>query len=114
MPGLFSFLKTDSHFNLDTESFAKRIEENKSCEILDVRTPEEFGGGHIPGSKNIDFYEDDFRNKIESLDKTKTFFVYCRSGSRSYSSVKHMLELGFQEVFNLNGGIIKWRGQIEK
>lgn len=77
--------------------------------ILDVRTPEEFSEGHIEHAVNIDFYEDAFPDELEGLDRDKTYLIYCRTGGRSGSTFKMMRELGFQNVYNMKGGIEGWR-----
>ena len=77
---------------------------------LDVRTPGEFNEGHIEGAKLIDFQSGNFESEIATLDKTKTYAVYCRSGSRSGQAVKVMSDAGFTSVYNLNGGVIDWAG----
>nr|WP_290665566.1 rhodanese-like domain-containing protein [Ardenticatena sp.] len=79
--------------------------------ILDVRTPEEFTAGHIEGAQNIDFYAPDFEQQLAKLDKTKTYFVYCRSGNRSGQTIPIMKKLGFQHVYELRGGIAQWARQ---
>ncbi|GAP61667.1 MAG: rhodanese-like domain-containing protein [Ardenticatenia bacterium] len=76
--------------------------------ILDVRTPEEFAGGHLEGAINIDFYAPDFEQQLAQLDKSKTYFVYCRSGNRSGQTIPIMKKLGFQQVYELRGGIAQW------
>jgi rhodanese-related sulfurtransferase len=90
------------------------IERNRGKEgfvILDVRTPEEYEGGRIEGSVNIDYYGDDFRERIEALDKDRTYFVYCRSGNRSGRALKLMSDPGFKRVYNLIGGITRWQSE---
>jgi rhodanese-related sulfurtransferase len=77
---------------------------------LDVRTPGEFNEGHIEGALLVDFESGNFENEIAALDKTKTYAVYCRSGSRSGQAVKVMSDAGFTSVYNLNGGVIDWAG----
>ena len=76
--------------------------------ILDTRTPEEFDTEHIKGAVNIDFYADSFRDDMDALDKEKTYLIYCRSGNRSGMSFKMMKKLGFQDVYNMEGGIVDW------
>ncbi len=76
--------------------------------ILDVRTPQEFQAGHIRGAVNIDFYAPDFQKQLDQLDKTKTYFVYCRTGHRSGQAVQIMKQLGFQHIYELRGGIMNW------
>lgn len=77
--------------------------------ILDVRTPEEYSEGHIEGAINIDYYADDFENKLDELDKGKTYLVYCRTGSRSASARDIMTDLGFKNIYNMTGGISDWQ-----
>ena len=87
------------------------IDENLGEEefvILDVRTPAEYEAGRIEGSKNLDYYGDDFKKILEGLDRDRTYLVYCRSGNRSGRTLKLMRQLGFRRVYNLIGGIIEW------
>ena len=77
--------------------------------ILDVRTPEEFAEGHIENAVNIDFYADAFPDELDGLDRNRTYLIYCRSGGRSGSTTKMMKELGFKDVYNMEGGINSWR-----
>lgn len=92
---------------------AKRIiDKNKgqaNFVILDVRTPQEFQSGHIDGAINIDFYSPDFAQKLDRLDKSKVYVVYCRSGHRSARAVALMKKLGFQKVYEIQGGVLAWQ-----
>ncbi len=76
--------------------------------VLDIRTPDEYAEGHIGGSSNLDFYEPDFAASLDALDKDLPYFVYCRSGNRSSQALETMKDLGFTEVYELDGGIITW------
>jgi rhodanese-related sulfurtransferase len=76
--------------------------------ILDVRTPEEFAEGHLEGARMIDFYTDDFADRVAELDPDVPYLVYCRSGSRSGQTVAIMEELGFTDVADVDGGIMSW------
>jgi len=76
-----------------------------------VRTSEEFLGEYIGNAVNLDYYSDTFRNDLEKLDKNKTYLIYCRSGSRSGNALNIMKELDFREVYNMLGGIIKWKSE---
>lgn len=69
--------------------------------LLDVRTPAEFSGGHIPGSLNIPLQE--LHTKLKKLDKNKTIITCCASGMRSASARKLLLENGFPNVYNGGG-----------
>ena len=93
--------------NLSVREFSEKIAE-EGVVILDVRTPEEFSEGYIEGAHNIDFYREDFKTEIDSLDKEFTYAVYCRSGKRSGQAVKILHEAGFHTVYNLEGGVIDW------
>ena len=94
--------------------WAEGIENDANVIVLDVRTEDEFGEGNIPNAINIDIYKGQgFVYKLEELDKTKTYYVYCRSGARSGQACKIMNELGFEKAYNLTGGILAWQGEIE-
>ncbi|MDO8687962.1 MAG: rhodanese-like domain-containing protein [Dehalococcoidales bacterium] len=100
--------------NITTQAANTLIQENKSNAdfvILDVRTPEEFADGHIENAVNIDFYLATFRDELDRLDKNKTYLVYCRSGSRSFSAAKIMETLKFKKIYNMLDGIIGWRAE---
>ncbi|MCE9538162.1 MAG: thioredoxin [Bacteroidetes bacterium] len=96
--------------NLSAIEFAEKIKELPSAPILDVRTPEEFAKGHLQNATNIDWNGNNFDNQIAALDKSKPVFVYCLSGGRSSSAAKKIRSDGFKEVYELQGGIMKWRG----
>jgi len=76
--------------------------------LLDVRTPEEFNEVRVPGSVNVDFYAADFASQLDTLAKDVPYVVYCRSGNRSSQTMSIMRELGFLEVWDVDGGIISW------
>lgn len=77
--------------------------------ILDVRTPAEYAESHLENAVNIDYHGENFSEKIDGLDKTKKYEVYCRSGKRSAASVKIMQEKGIKNVHDLQGGILSWQ-----
>ena len=93
--------------DLSVSEFSSKVTE-AGIITLDVRTPGEFNEGHIEGAQLIDFQSGNFENEIATLDKSKTYAVYCRSGSRSGQAVKVMSDAGFTSVYNLNGGVIDW------
>lgn len=95
--------------NLTANTFAEKIKELSNETVLDVRTPEEFAKGHLNDAKNFNWKDTNFANRIEQLDKAKPVFVYCLSGARSAAAAKKMREMGFKEVYELDGGIMKWR-----
>jgi rhodanese-related sulfurtransferase len=77
--------------------------------LLDVRTSGEFAAGHIEGAINIDVEGMTFEGEIASLDKSKTYAIYCQSGRRSRIAVETMNEAGFNKLFNLDEGIGSWQ-----
>ena len=90
-------------------NFAKGlIRSNQELKLIDVRTPEEFEEGHIDGSVVFDVKADNFAERIDSLDKNETYLIYCRSGSRSQRAIDKMTELGFMDLYMLNGGYLDW------
>ncbi len=84
---------------------------NPDFVIIDVRTPEEFTGGHIENAVNLDSYSEAFRDELNKLNKNKTYIIYCRSGGRSGNALDVMEELGFREVYNILGGINSWTAE---
>ncbi|MHB8710264.1 MAG: rhodanese-like domain-containing protein [Minisyncoccota bacterium] len=92
---------------ITVEDAAKKMGED-GVSILDVRTPDERARGHIPGSVNIDFHDENFKSEIEQLDHSKTYIVHCAGGGRSGKTVKMMRELGFTAAYNLTGGFSEW------
>lgn len=78
--------------------------------VLDIRTPEEVADGILPGAMAIDFYSNSFRDQLSELDRGVPYLVYCRSGNRSADAVTVMTDLGFTEIYELDGGIVSWVG----
>ncbi|HYD21122.1 MAG TPA: thioredoxin domain-containing protein [Flavipsychrobacter sp.] len=77
--------------------------------LLDVRTAEEFAEGYIKGAVNIDWNAPSFTTEVAKLDKNKPVFVYCRRGGRSSAAVQALKDMGFKEVYDLDGGITRWQ-----
>lgn len=99
-----------SNANLSAIEFSEKIKQLPSAPILDVRTMNEFSKGHLVNALNYDWNGNEFDKQIAALNKSKPVFVYCLSGGRSSSAASQMRLLGFTEVYELNGGILKWRG----
>jgi rhodanese-related sulfurtransferase len=100
--------------NLNALEFSQKIRSDDSIVIIDVRTPQEFNQGHIPDSLLIDIHSPTFPKRIKELDKSKDYYIYCRSGSRSYHAGIFMLSEGFKSVQHLKDGIISWTEKLEK
>lgn len=88
-------------------SFKDKVDSEEYV-IIDIRTPQEYNSERIKGAINIDYYSDSFEEEINKLDKNKKYLFYCRSGSRSSSALSLFEELGFQEAYELQGGIQSW------
>lgn len=100
--------------NINAEEMLSMISDT-GIVLIDVRTPGEWDSGYISGTdKFIDLNSSDFENQILSLDKTKSYIVYCRSGNRSIKACEIMNKKGFSSLHNLSGGINKWTGEIKK
>ena len=106
---LISCLNTYSDIieNIEVEKFYKLLQKNAGL-ILDVRTAEEFNSGCIKDATNIDFYSNDFIDKLNLIKKDIPIYIYCRSGGRSSAAAIKMEKLGFSKVYNLVGGIKAW------
>lgn len=93
--------------DLENEEFNSLLAETNGF-LLDVRTPEEFEAGNIEGSVNINFYDENFEEQLDSLDTMTPVFVYCKAGGRSAQARDILVEKDFIEVYNLSGGFSNW------
>jgi rhodanese-related sulfurtransferase len=99
--------------NLSQEDWVSQFEADENSVILDVRTEDECNEGIIPNSINMDIHKGQaFIDSLEALDKSKNYYVYCRSGVRSAKACEAMNELGFENTHNLLGGFMQWDGEI--
>lgn len=92
---------------IDVNTLRDELKNNPEAVILDVRTPEEENEGLIENSLRINIMENSFPATIMDLDKSKTYYVYCRSGGRSASACQFMDKQGLKAI-NVEGGIIAW------
>ncbi len=98
--------------NFSQEEWAAKLLHDDNAVILDVRTPEEWAEGIIPDAVMIDIYTgQEFLRTIESLDKSKNYYVYCKAGGRSQQACQIMNQIGFKNTFNLLGGFMQWQGE---
>lgn len=82
--------------------------------LLDVRTPEEFAEGHVPGAVNIDVKNPNFEEEIQKLDTKKNYFIYCKSGVRAKLATEKMQEKGFKNAKNFKDGMSTYKGTVTK
>ncbi len=80
---------------------------------MNHKTPkqEEMAKGAIPGAQNMDYFADDFESQVETLDKAKPIYVYCKIGGRSARAAVKLQEMGFEKIYDLDGGIMAWIDQ---
>ena len=94
---------------LTAEEFAAAVKADKKAVVLDVRRPDEFAAGHIEGAILLNFLDTvAFNAGVDKLDKSKTYYIYCRSGRRSNNAAVLMQKKGFT-VFDLGGGFLSWQ-----
>jgi phage shock protein E len=87
----------------------KKNAANPEFVVLDVRTPEEYQAGHLEGAVMIDFRSNGFKEKLHTLDRGKTYLVYCRTQRRSGSAISMMEKMEFRNIYHLSGGIKAWK-----
>lgn len=105
--GFFDFLKAP-----DINSGVQQFHSTPGALLLDVRTPEEYAQGHVPGSRNLPLQEID-RAAKEIPDHSTPLFVYCLSGARSRQAVSMLQRMGFEKLTNI-GGIRGYQGRMER
>jgi rhodanese-related sulfurtransferase len=96
--------------NVDVAGAAELMRE-ENVVLLDVRTPGEIAKGKIEGAIEIDYRDPDIATKLQSLDREPTYLVYCAAGGRSSRTCQLMAEVGFQRLYNLEGGYTAWSKQ---
>lgn len=106
MFNLFS-TRAKAYKSLGGKEFKEAYARSNHAELIDVRTAGEFASGTINNAKNIDIMSADFQRQIRCLDKSKDYFLFCRSGGRSGQACNMMADAGFK-VYNLHGGIHAW------
>jgi len=88
---------------MNPETFKEKIDETPGV-VIDVRTKGEYDSGHLKLTDyNYDVTNGEFQSKVDSLDKDKTYYLYCRSGNRSGNAVNIMKDKGFENVYNIGG-----------
>ena len=108
---LFIFFNQNKDINIDPTDAYNQLNSNQDIILIDVRTEEEIRISKISGSINIDFDSKSFYDSLLTLNKSKKYFIYCRSGRRSTITVNYMRENGFYESYNVDGGINSWKNQ---
>lgn len=102
----------DRKVNIVTSSEMKEIMSQDSVQLIDVRTLEEFREGHLKNAQNL-IFDEDFAQKIQSLDKSKPVAVYCKTGRRSSECSDILKKAGFEKIYELEGGLSEWQYKEE-
>jgi len=98
---------------ISMDKAVKMMKDEKNYIILDVRRPDEYAKGHIPGAINVPNEEIGTAEIAELPDKSQLILVYCRSGRRSKEASEKLVKLGYTNIVEF-GGILNWKGEIEK
>ena len=98
-----------SDIQVVTSEEMQELSQLEDVQLVDVRTPDEYKEGYIADFQNIDYLSPTFEKEIEKLDKSKPVIVYCKSGNRSGKCAAKMKEKGFVKIYELDGGIAKWK-----
>lgn len=113
MKEIFYFWKKYLIMNLSQDEWASQLAADANSAILDVRTEDEWQDGIIPGALLNDIYKGQgFIYRLEELDKSKNYYVYCKAGGRSAQACSIMSQMGFVNVYNLEGGMMHWEGAV--
>jgi thioredoxin len=101
--------KSSQKEKLEVSEFAAGLKQD-SIQLLDVRTPGEYASGHLKGSLWADWNDqDEFNRRTSYLNKNKPVYVYCLSGARSAAAAAQFRKNGYQQVYELKGGINAWK-----
>ncbi|MCF8236095.1 MAG: hypothetical protein K9G67_14005 [Bacteroidales bacterium] len=104
---------SDSNFKtISQEKAVLMMEENHhnaDFMVLDLRTPAEYAEGHIEGAVNLDFKNECFTGSLETMDRDKTYLIHCRTVNKAGKTLDIMKELGFKEVYLMDGGFKAWK-----
>jgi rhodanese-related sulfurtransferase len=98
---------------ISMDEAVKMMKDEKNYIILDVRRPDEYAEGHIPGAINVPNEDIGTSDIAELPDKAQLILVYCRSGRRSKEAAAKLVKLGYTNIVEF-GGILDWHGNIEK
>ncbi|MFT4523656.1 MAG: rhodanese-related sulfurtransferase [Bacteroidia bacterium] len=84
----------------------------KRCNVVDVRSVEDFNRGHLPDAKHLDILASNAAQIIANLPKEESYLVYCTSGFRSRSAIKLMESLAFSSLYHLSDGLLDYEGPL--
>lgn len=108
------FKKSKKRYTDVSPEEAKSLMADKNNIIIDVRSAAERAQGFIKGSRQANIMSGEFMDVAKQLDSARTYIIYCRSGQRSTRACKALSKLGFENLYNLKGGIVAWDHFISK
>jgi rhodanese-related sulfurtransferase len=114
MSGIACTQNAAGQAKIKPDVFEQTLKTDKSAQLIDVRTPEEFTSGHLENARNFDYYAPDFAKKLATLDKNKPVLVYCAVGGRSGSAAAQLKQMGFKNILDLEGGFRAWSAAGKK
>lgn len=110
--GIYTFfMGTRMKKSVTTLSQEEFIQGYRKAQLIDVREPKEFDGGHILGARNIPASQ--MRTRMKEIRKDKPVYLYCQSGARSSRTAMNLKKKGYEQIYQLDGGFRKWTGKIK-
>mgnify|MGYP001600472999 FL=1 len=98
--------------DLTQEEWSSKLASDNKAYLLDVRSLEEFEEGHIPNATMLDIRQpESFMEGVQSMNSSKHYYIYCRSGARSAQACQVMNQNGIENTYNLLGGFMEWEGE---
>ena len=94
---------------IDKTQLETAIAANPSLQLVDIRTSKAAADGIIPSAVNIDFFREDFMTQLSTFDKEAPLYLYCKNGGRSNKAALLLVQSGFKEVYDLEGGYLAWK-----
>jgi rhodanese-related sulfurtransferase len=83
----------------------------RKAQLIDVREPNEFSGGHVLGARNIPLTQ--LKSRLKEIRPDKPVYLYCQSGSRSGRAAQMLYKKGYKDLYHLEGGFKKWGGKVK-
>src|SRR5690606_1970261 len=108
--GIFTFFYQRKIVTVLTEEQFR--EGYRKAQLIDVREPNEYDGGHILGARNIPLTQ--LKQRLTELRKDQPIYLYCQSGSRAGRAALILNKNGYKDLYQLQGGFKKWTGKIKK
>lgn len=91
----------------------ERLEREHPLVLVDVREPHEADIADLPEVGQLRIPVDEFQQRVDEIDPDSPVILYCRSGARSMWAARHLTDRGFEQVWNLKGGVLGWRDEVD-